>query len=168
MAHSPLSSQARLELQQRFCQRYLVLTGVLTGLAIAGVAWHWNQPKSYGLGFSYAQSVPVLLVAAVLVNGIAFYFQYRYVHRLLRRAHPATDLQPARFALRYYFYHLATAVGLSVVGFFPLLALLFFYWIYPVVFWLIPYPLIAGFILGWDLEKEVRSLSSSSQKESVS
>jgi hypothetical protein len=158
MAQAPLSSQARLHLQQRFRKLYLGLTIGLAGVAIAAVAWHWNQPKSYALGFTYTQSVPILLVAAILVNGIAFYFQDRHVRSLLKRPNVAADLQTTRFALRYYLYHLATAVVLSVVGFFPLLVLLFFYWIYPIVFWLIPYQLIAGFILGRHLEKGVRSV----------
>lgn len=156
-----------MDLQRRFRKLYLGLTVVLTGLAIAAVAWHWNQPKSYALGFPYTQSVPILLVAAILVNGIAFYFQDRHVRRLLKHPNVVADFQTTHFALRYYFYHLATAVVLSVVGFFPLLALLFFYWIYPIVLWLIPYQLIAGFILGRDLEKRLKSLSSF-QKESVS
>lgn len=162
-----LTSQTRSDLQSRFRRRYLLLTSVLAGLSLAAVAWHWSQPKSYALGIPYHQSVPILLVAALLVNGIAFYFQDQYVRNLLKRPNIVAEFRTSSFALRYYLVHLATAIVLSVVGFFPLLALLFFYWIYPVVFWLIPYQFIAGIILGRDLEQAVRSHVSRSPKEEV-
>lgn len=134
---------------------YLLLTLLFVSLTIGLVAWHWHQPKSYASGVSYRQSVPVLLIASLLVNGISFYFQNRYVHELLHRPTIATEFRTPVFALRFYLYNLATAIGLSVVGFIPLLALFFFYWVYPVVSWLVPYHLLIGLLIGRDISREL-------------
>ncbi|MBF2027397.1 MAG: hypothetical protein IGS48_11595 [Oscillatoriales cyanobacterium C42_A2020_001] len=62
---------------------------LFVGITLVFVAWHWNQPKTYANGVFYAQSVPILLLVSLTVNGISFYFQQRYVRSLLKRPHIA-------------------------------------------------------------------------------
>lgn len=142
------SSQTHIGILRRFRTLYAFFTALFTTLAIGIVAWHWYQPKSHALGFPYKWSVPILLIASLLLNGISFYFQDRYLSKLLQRPQIATEFKVFRFAIRFYLYNFATAVVLSFVFALPLLFLFFFYWIYPIVFWLIPYQSITGILLG--------------------
>lgn len=153
---SSLPSQNRLAILKRFRVAYLLWTLLFAALAIAAVAWHWSRGTDFASGAPFRQSVPLLLAAAGLVNGISFYFQNRYVRHLLKQPEIAQTFQPGRFALKFYAINLAVALALSILGFYPLLLLLFFYWLYPVVFWLIPYHLITGAILGAILAQDIR------------
>lgn len=123
----PPSLQTRLTILHRLRIFYGILTVVFAGLSISLIALNWQQPKNYGLGFPHYWSMPILLIASVLINGISFYFQNRYIYRLLQRPHIATNFRIIVFALRFYLYNLATAIALSILGFFPLLYLFFFY-----------------------------------------
>lgn len=140
---------------------YIVQAVLLTSLTIALVAWHWQQPKPYALGFSYQKSVPILLIAGVLINSISFYFQNRYIRTQLQQRQTSREFRVMPFALRFYAYNLAAAVGLSLIAIFPLIALLFFYWIYPIVFWLVPYHLLIGILLGQEIKRGLPSQNSS-------
>lgn len=141
---------------KRFRTLYAFFTALFTTLTIGLVAWHWYQPKSYANGFPYKWSVPILLVASLLLNGISFYFQNRYLSKLLQRPQIAIEFKVFRFALRFYLYSFATAVVLSFVFALPLLFLFFFYWVYPIVFWLIPYQAITGILLGWSIKRRLQ------------
>jgi hypothetical protein len=149
-------SQSRLAILKRFRVSYLLWTLLFAALAIALVAWHWSRGTDFASGVPFRQSVPLLLAAAGLVNGISFYFQNRYVRHLLKQPKIAQTFQPGRFALRFYAINLAVALALSILGFYPLLMLLFFYWLYPVVFWLLPYHLITGAVLAQDIRRGLR------------
>ncbi|GAB4462289.1 MAG: hypothetical protein OHK0037_12970 [Elainellaceae cyanobacterium] len=149
----PPPSQTRLEILQRFRVSYLLWTLLFAALAIAAVAWRWSRGTDFANGVPFRQSLPILLAAAGLVNGISFYFQNRYVRHLLKQPEIAQTFQPARFALRFYAINLAVALALSILGFYPLLLLLFFYWLYPMMVWLIPYHLITGAILGREIRQ---------------
>jgi hypothetical protein len=149
-------SQSRLAILKRFRASYLWWTLLFTVLAIALVAWRWSRGTDLANGVPFRQSVPILLAAAGLVNGISFYFQNRYVCHLLKQPEIAQTFQPGRFALRFYLMNLAIAGLLSVLGFYPLLLLLFFYWLYPIIFWLIPYHLITGAILAQEIRQGLR------------
>lgn len=149
-------SQSRLAILKRFRVSYLWWTLLFAALAIALVAWRWSRGTDFANGVPFRQSLPILLAAAGLVNGISFYFQNRYVHHLLKQPEIAQTFQPARFALRFYAINLAVALALSILGFYPLLLLLFFYWLYPIIFWLIPYHLITGAILGREIRQGLR------------
>lgn len=151
--HRSLSSAQRSAILTRVQTLHVLLTLLFASLTIGCVAWHWHQPKSYALGIAYSQSVPVLLVASLLVNSISYYFQQRYVRNLLGRSSIVSEFRIVPFALRFYFYNLATAIGLSVLGFMPLFLLLFFYWIYPIALWLVPYHALIGMLLGWDIKR---------------
>lgn len=151
-------SQSRLAVLKRCRVSSLLWTLLFAALAIAAVAWHWSRGTDFANGVPFRQSVPILLAAAGLVNGISFYFQNRYVRHLLKQPEIAQTFQPGRFALRFYAINLAVArhyqfLGL-ILGFYPLL--LFFYWLYPIIFWLIPYHLITGAILAQDIRRGLR------------
>lgn len=154
-----LSAQAQRDFLRRFASRYGLWNGLLAAIATAGVAWHWAQPRQYYSGVPYSASVPMLLVANLVVNGISFYFQRRYVRSLLQRVSRAAQFQIARFALRFYLYNLAVAVGLSVVCFLPLFLTFFFFWIYPIAVWLVPYHLISGVMLGREIKHGLQALT---------
>jgi len=151
------SAPSRIAMLRRFRTLYIVLTVIFAGITIGIIAWHWNQSKPYALGFPYHWSVPILLIASFLVNGIAFFFQDRYTRKLLQRPNIAHQFRVFPFALRFYLYSFATAAVLSITCFFPLLALFFFYWTYPIALWLIPYQAIVGATLGWDILRQLRS-----------
>ncbi|RMF70525.1 MAG: hypothetical protein D6742_00020 [Cyanobacteria bacterium J069] len=156
---SNLSSSAflsRLAILKRFRVSYWLWTLIFSGVAIAAVAWHWSLGTPYANGIPVRQSLPILLIASFLVNGISFYFQNRYVRHLLKQPNLAQTFQVGRFALRFYLINLAVAIALSVLGFYPLLLLLFFYWIYPAILWLIPYHLIMGAILGREIRQALK------------
>lgn len=155
----PPSSIAQIAILNHFRRLYLKLTVLFSILTIGVVAWHWNQPRGYANGLSYTWSVPTLLCASVLLNGMSFYWQRQYVRSLLRRPDLASTFRVGSFALRFYIYNLVTAIALSILCFFPLLVLFFFYWIYPVVFWLIPYHLLMGLIIGRDLRQRLQAES---------
>jgi hypothetical protein len=157
---SPLPQEIRIAILDRFRISYSLLTGLFALLSIGALAWQWNQPGDYYIGVPYTRSIPVLLIAAILVTSISFYFQNRYVHRLLQRSHIVTEFGTVNFALRFYLYNLVTAIVLSIVCFIPLLILLFFFWIYPVILWLIPYHLISGAILGWNIRQSLNQYAS--------
>jgi hypothetical protein len=154
-AASP-SSQSHSAILRRFRTRYALWTTLLAGLTIGALAWLWNRPD-YAEGFTYIQSVPILLVAALLVNGISFYFQDRFVRTLLQRPQIGRAFRVPPFVLRFYVYNLITALVLCVVFYFPLLYLLFFHWIYPILLWLTPYHLLTGILLGRDLQRSLQA-----------
>jgi hypothetical protein len=141
---------------QRFRQHYIAYTALFSGVIILALAWRWSQPTGDALGFSYSRSLPILLVASVVVNGISFFFQDRYVRGLLRRPEIAAQFSTVRYALRFYLYNLIVAVALCIVLYLPLLYLIFFYVSYPIALWLIPYHLITGFLLGREIERVLR------------
>jgi hypothetical protein len=134
----------------QFRSRYLLYVVLFGGLTALLVAWHWNQPRHGNLGFSYRQSLPILALAGLLVNGLSFYLQDRYVRRLLQRPQ---NFRLGRFVLRFYLYNLVVALALSVLLFVPLLYLIFFYANYPVIFWLAPYHLLIGWLLGREMQR---------------
>jgi len=150
--------RVRHAILQQFRRSYLLWNGLLSGLAIAILVWYWQQPTGDRLGFvAYTQSIPILLIASLLIHGISFYFQDRYTRNQLRRPNIAMEFRVLLYTIRFYLYNLAIAVLLSVVGFYPLLALLFFFWIYPVLLWLIPYHLLSGAILGWEIKRRLHA-----------
>jgi hypothetical protein len=99
--------------------------------------------------------VLVLLVAAVMINAISFFFQDRYVQGLLKQPNILREFAIIPFGLRFYAQNLAIAIVLSLIGFYPLLLVLFFFAHYPIVLWLMPYHLILGFALGWVIKRQL-------------
>jgi hypothetical protein len=63
------------------------------------------------------------------------------------------------FAVRFYLYQFATAVVLAVIGFYPLLLLLFFHWIYPIISLFMPYQLITGVLLGREINRSLGNIT---------
>jgi hypothetical protein len=152
-----MAQQARNAILNEFRTFYVFFTVLFASLTIAFLAWHWNQPKPYALGFPYIWSVPILLFASALVNGISFYFQHRYVRVLLQRPQIAAEFRLIPFTLRFYLYNLVTAIVLSALSIVPLIVLFFFHWIYPVSAWLLPYHLLIGTLVGWQIKLGLQS-----------
>ncbi len=145
-----------MDITQQLRRLYLTLVLFFGSLTLILVAWHWQQPKTYALGFSYQQSFPILLIASFLINSISYYYQDRYVRRLLQRENIRQDFNLITFTLRFYLYNLGIAIILSLIFFLPLFYMLFFYWIYPMVCWFIPYHLIMGVLLGGKIQQSLR------------
>ncbi|HSM80311.1 MAG TPA: hypothetical protein VLS96_01435, partial [Nodosilinea sp.] len=85
----------------------------------------------------------------------SFFVQDRYVQRLLKQPNSLREFGIIPFGLRFYAQNLAIAIALSLIGFYPLLLLLFFFAHYPIVLWLMPYHLILGFGLGWVIKRQL-------------
>ena len=151
----PLTPLAQQAILKQFRLYYVWLVVLLAGISILGVAWHWSLPKSYANGASFGDAVLVLLVAAVVINLISFFVQDRYVQRLLKQPNSLREFGIIPFGLRFYAQNLAIAIALSLIGFYPLLLLLFFFAHYPIVLWLMPYHLILGFGLGCVIKRQL-------------
>jgi len=149
-----LSAARRQTIQRQFRGAYGLLVVSFSTIAIAAVAWHWSLPKSYALGLPFGQAALILLGAAILINGLSFLIQDRYVRRLLRQPNITTQFSPLKFALRFYGYNLAVAIAFSLLGFYPWLVLVFFFAHYPIIFWLLPYHLLMGGVLGGWLQRQ--------------
>jgi hypothetical protein len=128
-----------------FERRYLLWGLPLCLSCLLAVAWHWSRPGPWNPGLPFNQAVGVLTVAALLLNIPAFLLQRRDLRAQLRTGRP---IGAWRFALRFYLISLGLAIALSVLLWQPLLLLLFFYRLYPIVFWLLPYQALLGFVLG--------------------
>ncbi|HEY9762781.1 MAG TPA: hypothetical protein V6D07_09655 [Trichocoleus sp.] len=153
---SPLSPQTRTGILKRFRTLYIFLAILFSGISSVVLAWYWNQPRNGNDGFSYTASLPILLVSSLLINSTSFYFQNRYLRRLLRRPQIAVEFSTVSFVLQFYLFNLMSAIALSLVGLAPLLYLLFLFWIYPIILWLIPYHLLMGLFISWELERYLR------------
>jgi hypothetical protein len=149
---TPLAQQAILKQFRRY---YALLVVLLAGVSILGVAWHWSLPKTYASGAPFGQAVLILLAAAVLITLISFFFQDRSVQSLLKQPNIMRKFGIVPFGLRFYAQNLAIAIALSLIGFYPLLLLFFFFAHYPIVLWLMPYHLILGFVLGWVIKQQL-------------
>lgn len=158
MVDAQLPAATRQVIQHRFQRAYGGLVAVLAGLAIATMAWHWSLPKSYATGLPFGYAALILLGSAILVNGLSFFIQNRFVRNQLKRPHITTQFSVPRFALRFYGYNLAVAIALSLFGFYPLIVVVFFYAQYPIIFWLLPYHLLLGFLLGSLIQRQLASL----------
>ncbi|MBC8163854.1 MAG: hypothetical protein H7Z42_21815 [Roseiflexaceae bacterium] len=149
------SPEARVALLRRFRQRYFVLAAVFATITALVTGWFMNRPTSISNGLSWSVSLPILLVAAVLINSLSFLLQDVYVRRLLRHPEGVAGLNVAIFTLRFYLSNLAVAVALGALLYVPLLFLFFFYAPYPIISWLVPYHLLMGVVLGADLKRGV-------------
>jgi hypothetical protein len=148
-AAKPLSPADRA-LLDGFARRWLLWAVPLIAACMLAVAWHWSLPPAGALGFRFTQSLPVLAVAALALNLPSFWLQRRALEAQLRRGEP---VHARRFALRFYLINLGLAVLLSALCWVPLLWLLFFYRLYPIVFWLLPSHAVLGLLLGRWLER---------------
>lgn len=157
MNDSPLPIATRQVIQKRFQRAYGGLVSGFAGGAIAIVAWYWSLPKDDATGLAWGEAAFLLLGAAALVNGLSFFIQNRFVRNQLKRPEITAQFSVWRFALRFYAYNLAVAIALSVFGFYPLIAVVFFYAYYPILFWLLPYHLPLGLILGWLMQRQLAS-----------
>jgi hypothetical protein len=151
----PLTTQAQNAILRQFRVAYGVLVIFFVGAAIVAVAWHWSLPKDYASGFPFRRAALILLGAAVMVNGLSFFIQGRYLQGLLKQPDIASQFSVWKFALRFYGYNLAIAVAFSILGFYPLILVVFFFAQYPIIFWLLPYHLPLGFILGWMIQRQL-------------
>lgn len=143
----PPADRARLD---GFARRWLGWGIPLLAACVVAVAWHWSLPRAHALGFAFTQSVPILAVAALALNLPSFWLQRRALEAQLRRREPVSA---GRFALRFYLINLGLAVVLSALCWVPLLWLLFFHRLYPIVFWLLPCHAVLGLMLGRWLER---------------
>jgi hypothetical protein len=148
-----ISPRTRLAILHRFRNLYVLLTVLFSIPMIGAIAFYWNQPRSGNNGFPYPYSLPILFLASLLINAISFYFQRRYLRSLLLRL--PREFRVITFTFRFYLYNLSVAIGLSILAFYPLLITLFFFWIYPIAFWFIPYHLAIGWIIGRDLQRNL-------------
>ena len=128
-----------------FERRYLLWGLPLCLICLVVVAWHWSQPGEHSPGAPFLQAVGVLTVAALLLNLPSFWLQRRDLRVQLRSGKP---LGVWRFALRFYLINLGLAIALSALLWQPLLLLLFFFRLYPIAFWLLPYQALLGLLLG--------------------
>ncbi|PSN12341.1 hypothetical protein C7293_20550 [filamentous cyanobacterium CCT1] len=152
----PLTPLAQRSILKQFRRYYALLVVLLAGISILGVAWHWSLPKDYANGAPFGQAVLILLVAAILINLLSFFIQDRYVQGLLKKPNIAREFRLVPFGLRFYAQNLAIAIAFSLIGFYPLLLLFFFFAHYPIVLWLIPYHLPLGFLLGGVIRQQLR------------
>jgi len=137
-----------------FARRYLWWGVPICLLCLLPTAWHWSRPGPYSEGVPFAQALGMLATAALLLNLPSFWLQRRSLRLRLRTGKP---LVAWRFALRFYLINLGLAVALSVLLWQPLLQLLFYYRIYPVAFWLLPYHAPLGYLLGRWLQRETHA-----------
>jgi len=84
---------------------------------------------------SFPQAAALLAVAALLLNLPSFRLQRRWLRARMQGGLP---LSAGSFALRFYLINGGLAISLSVLLRQPLLQLLFFHRLYPVVFWRLP------------------------------
>lgn len=150
-----ISPRIRRAILDRFRISYLWLVLLFSVPIILAIAWHWHQPRDGNNGFPYTYSIPLLIFAGILINAISFYWQWNYLRSLLQRPDITREFRVIPFTFRFYLYNLATAIGLSIAGFYPLLIILFFFWIYPIIFWIIPYHLAIGFLLGRGIQRKL-------------
>lgn len=128
-----------------FDRRYVLWGLPLCLLCVAAVAWHWSRPGPGNDGLPFGQAAGVLLVAALLLNVPSFWLQRRDLRaQLLGGGRPG----PGLIALRFYLINLGLALALSLLLWQPLLLLLFYFRLYPIVFWLLPYQAVLGIMLG--------------------
>lgn len=151
----PLTPLAQMAILRQFRTAYGILIVFFAGLSIVLVAWHWSLPKAYSTGFAFGRAAFLLLGAAILLNGLSFFVQHRYVQGMLQRPEIAAEFSVLGFALKFYGVNLAIAVVLSVLGFYPWLWLVFFFVHYPIAFWLLPYHLPMGLLLGWMIQRQL-------------
>lgn len=128
-----------------FDRRYLRWGLPLCLVCLLAVSWHWSQPGPYTSGVPFIQAAGLLAMAALLLNVPSCWVQRRDLRAQLLSGRPFST---GRFALRFYLINLGLALSLSALLWQPLLLLLFFYRHYPVVFWLLPYQALLGFLLG--------------------
>jgi hypothetical protein len=148
-----LSPRSRAAILNRFRNLYIQLTLLFSLPIVAAIAWHWHQPRSGNNGFPYTYSISILPLACLVINVISFYFQRAYLRSLLQRPSIIREFSIISFTFRFYLYNLAVAIALSLISFYPLLITLFFFWIYPISFWLIPYHLAIGFIIAREIRR---------------
>ena len=140
-----------------FARRY-VLWGLPLCLAcLLATAWHWSRPGPGSEGLPFVQAAGVLALAALLLNLPSFWLQRRSLRAQLQSGRPIGAWQ---FALRFYLINLGLALTLSLLLWLPLLLVLFFYRLYPVAFWLLPYHALLGYRLGRWLQREAQAASS--------
>lgn len=140
----------------RFRKLYVVFTTVCAVATMLLVAGWWKQGDESASGFPYSASLPILFVAALVVNSCSFFFQDWYVRRMLRRPDIAADFSIIIFVAGFYLINFAVALVISIIFYIPLIYLLFFYAIYPIIFWLMPYHLLSGLFLGRDIRRGLR------------
>ena len=152
----PLTNSAQRAILRQFRLAYGVIVIFFAGVAIGAVAWHWSLPKAYATDFPFRRAALILLGAAVMVNGLSGFIQDRYLQRLLRQPDIASRFSVGKFTLRFYGYNLAVAVAFSILGFYPWMVTIFFFAHYPILFWLLPYHLPMGLILGQMVKQQLR------------
>lgn len=140
---------------RQFRMRYWILAIFFTVLVSLLVAWIWSWPLPDSDGLAIRLTLPVLLFSGLLVNLISFFFQDRYVRRTLRASDVVARLASPSFTWRFYLISLLTGIVLGAVLYYPFLLLFFFYALYPIVAWLIPYQLIMAFMLRRDLRADL-------------
>ena len=128
-----------------FGRRYLRWGLPLCLACLLATAWHWSRPGPHSLGVPFMQAAALLALAALLLNLPSFWLQRQGLRLRLRAGRPLTA---GSFALRFYLVNLGLAVALSALLWQPLLQLLFFHRLYPVVFWLLPWQAPLGWLLG--------------------
>ena len=140
-----------------FGRRYLAWGLPLCLLCLLATAWHWSRPGPSSEGVPFMQAAGVLTLAALLLNLPSFWLQRRSLRLQLHAGRP---LRAWQFALRFYLVNLGLAIMLSVLLWQPLLLLLFFFRLYPVAFWLLPYHAPLGYWLGRWLQREAQAATS--------
>jgi len=137
-----------------FALRYVGWGLPLCLLCLLATAWHWSRPGAASEGVPFAQAASVLAMCALVLNLLSFWLQWRSLQRQLQAGRPFVAW---KFALRFYLVNLGLAVALSMLLWRPLLLLLFFYRLYPVAFWLLPYHAMLGYWLGRWLQRETEA-----------
>lgn len=128
-------------------------------VCLLATAWHWSRPGSYSLGAPFMQAAGLLAAAALLLHLPAFWLQRAWLRSWLHTGLQAGQtLTVGAIALRLYLINLGLAVVLSVLLWQPLLKLLFFHRLYPVAFWLLPWQVLLGWLLGRWLQSETGAL----------
>lgn len=145
---NPASAQAVVA---AFDRRYLAWGLPMCLLCLLAMAWHWSRPGPDIAGVAFFRAAGLLALAALLVNLPSYGLQRRSLRAQLGNGKP---LHMWRFALRFYLINLGLAIALTVLLWRPLLLLLFFYRLYPIAFWLLPYHALLGLMLGRWLQRE--------------
>ena len=112
---------------------------------LLATAWHWSLTGPNSLGVPFMQATALLALAALLLHLPSFWLQRLDLRSRLRAGRP---LAAGSFMLRFYLVNLGLALALSALLWQPLLQLLFFHRLYPVVFWLLPWQALLGWLLG--------------------
>jgi len=137
-----------------FGRRY-VLWGLPLCLAcLLATAWHWSRPGPGSEGLPFMQAAGVLALAALVLNLPSYWLQRRVLRAQLLSGRP---IGAWHFAWRFYLVNLGLALALSLLLWRPLLLVLFFYRLYPVAFWLLPYHALLGCWLGNWLQREAQA-----------